>query len=378
MLKALSDQAQHLVTRFDNLDAVNLQMKAEMDNMRAVIKQLNSLNARQISQPVQPVKAIKPHELDTLAPNASGSAASKYAPVTTATKDQPSTAGTHTTDISSESSLWVTVAKRPIKTKSGVLKSERKRLAAARAFNAPTPVPSNSSEQVYEHVYIPRSRRLNRSEIRQRFRKLGIDTTRILDINFPAPGVLGVLVHKEFTPELVKILNGCKVEPINSFDPCDAKHIADPKYANCTALERANQGRVLQEARCIATLKFIRPYLVTSVAHYFVDQKWMQEQVAIALIAHRVPRPLKRRTMDPQAVIDEVLNGFRPRNTNTSTGNEDNLNAFRQRNAHGQPEAMHVNTGEEFAENAYGDESDEDNTSDMESEVTSTPTSSSQ
>ncbi|KAG1135171.1 hypothetical protein G6F37_012953 [Rhizopus arrhizus] len=57
MVKTISDQFQHIVTKFDTLEAVNNQLKAELDNMRAAVRQLTSLNTRPLSQPAKPLKS---------------------------------------------------------------------------------------------------------------------------------------------------------------------------------------------------------------------------------------------------------------------------------------------------------------------------------
>ncbi|KAG0816115.1 hypothetical protein G6F19_012928 [Rhizopus arrhizus] len=260
--------------------------------MRAVVKQLTSLNARPLSQAAKPFKATaKQPVIDTLALNALGTEASKHATAKPVTVESSTTVDSSTTATSSNPAAWITVAKRPAKPKYGVLTSERKRQATARAFNAPTPFSSPG----YDYVYVHRSRRLNRSEIRQRFRKLGIDTSRILDISFPASGIIGLLVHKEFKLILVQTL----------------EHVADAKYNNLTGQDRVVLGYALNQVRCITILRFLRPYLVPAVARYYVEQKWMSNEMANALITERVPRPLKRRAMEPQALIKGILDKYR-------------------------------------------------------------------
>ncbi|KAG1117231.1 hypothetical protein G6F37_014229 [Rhizopus arrhizus] len=111
--------------------------------MRAVVKQLTSLNARPLSQPDKPFKATdKQPVIDILALNAPGTEASKHATTKPAAVETPATA------ISSNPAAWITVAKRPAKPKYGVLTSERKRQATARAFNAPTPFISSGYDYV--------------------------------------------------------------------------------------------------------------------------------------------------------------------------------------------------------------------------------------
>ncbi|KAG0756184.1 hypothetical protein G6F57_013421 [Rhizopus arrhizus] len=260
--------------------------------MRAVVKQLTSLNARPLSQAAKPFKATaKQPVIDTLALNALGTEASKHATAKPVTVESSTTVDSSTTATSSNPAAWITVAKRPAKPKYGVLTSERKRQATASAFNTPTPFSSPG----YDYVYVHRSRRLNQSEIRQRFRKLGIDTSRILDISFPAGGIIGLLVHKEFKLILVQTL----------------EHVADAKYNNLTGQDRVVLGYALNQVRCITILRFLRPYLVPAVARYYVEQKWMSNEMANALITERVPRPLKRRAMEPQALIKGILDKYR-------------------------------------------------------------------
>ncbi|KAG1607312.1 hypothetical protein G6F45_013797 [Rhizopus arrhizus] len=109
MVKALSDQVQHLVTKFDTLEVANNQLKAELDNMRAVVKQLTSLNARPLSQPAKPFKATaKQPVIDILALNAPGTEASKHATAKPATVESYTTVDSSTTSTSSNPAAWIT------------------------------------------------------------------------------------------------------------------------------------------------------------------------------------------------------------------------------------------------------------------------------
>ena len=75
--------------------------------------------------------------------------------------------------------------------------STKKRAAAARAFMSP----GAKGPQGFKYVYLGRSRKINRSEVRSRLRRIGVDTGRVLDISFPASGVLGVLMHVQYTEQ---------------------------------------------------------------------------------------------------------------------------------------------------------------------------------
>ncbi|OAD75520.1 hypothetical protein PHYBLDRAFT_143773 [Phycomyces blakesleeanus NRRL 1555(-)] len=113
----------------------------------------------------------------------------------------------------------------------------------------------------FEYVYIPCSRRITHSEVRRSLRTLGVDTGHLLDINFPAHGVIGILVHVQYLEEFKSQLASAKVSLANNFDPLDPKNVADPKFANLSVFGLETQALVLQNACCLQALKFLRSHL---------------------------------------------------------------------------------------------------------------------
>ncbi|KAG2178933.1 hypothetical protein INT43_001780 [Umbelopsis isabellina] len=101
----------------------------------------------------------------------------------------------------------------------------------------------------YEIAYIPKNRKLTRSEIRSRLRDVGIDTTRVLDIIYPARDVIGLLVHVQYRALLKETLLQKKIETIDSFDPLDPKHIADPRHASLGTGDRCRLAVALLRER---------------------------------------------------------------------------------------------------------------------------------
>jgi hypothetical protein len=165
-----------------------------------------------------------------------------------------------------------------IKKKSASTKtSEKKRIAAARAF-----MPAASSgPQGFDYVYIARSRKITRSEVRRRLRSIGVDTNRVLDINFPATGVIGVLVHTLYVLDFSKIMTSVQAELIEGFDPLDPAHIADPAYDSYSEEARANKAMELHGNRCLNALVFLhntKSHQVASVGHAFVDYGWIDPE----------------------------------------------------------------------------------------------------
>ncbi|KAG1366054.1 hypothetical protein G6F61_013358 [Rhizopus arrhizus] len=123
-------------------------------------------------------------------------------------------------------SSWATVVSRSAKNKL------RRRAAAARGFQ---PV---SGEQGFEYVYIPRSRRMTYTEARRRLSRLGVDSWRILDVCYPAHSVVGLLVHLQYKPALLSLLEKAKIPTLDTFDPLDPANLADPKFDSVSAEER--------------------------------------------------------------------------------------------------------------------------------------------
>jgi hypothetical protein len=147
----------------------------------------------------------------------------------------------------------------------------RRIAAAARAFQP------NTGPKGYEFVYIPRTRRLNRAEVRSRLRNVGIDTARILDIIYPARDVLGLLVHVQYLPLIKESLLKQKIQPLPSFDPLDPKHIADPKHASLATEDRCRLAAELHRERLLRGLEKMRPHVRPAVARSYVEIGWIDE-----------------------------------------------------------------------------------------------------
>jgi len=147
----------------------------------------------------------------------------------------------------------------------------RRIAAAARAFQP------NTGPKGYEFVYIPRTRRLNRSEVRSRLRNVGVDTARILDIIYPARDVLGLLVHVQYLPLINETLKKQKITPLTNFDPLDSKHIADPKHASLSTNDRKRLAAELHRDRLIRGLEKMRPHVRPAVARSYVEIGWIDE-----------------------------------------------------------------------------------------------------
>ncbi|OAD66158.1 hypothetical protein PHYBLDRAFT_73706, partial [Phycomyces blakesleeanus NRRL 1555(-)] len=129
----------------------------------------------------------------------------------------------------------------------------------------------------YEYIYIPRSRRLKYKEVCSSLCTLGVDSSRLLDINFPARGVIGVLVHVQYADAFKAKLITASVEILDAFDPLDPDNVADPKYAPLSTHELANTAAVLYHDKCLQALQFLRPHVAIPVGHFFCEEGWISE-----------------------------------------------------------------------------------------------------
>lgn len=161
--------------------------------------------------------------------------------------------------------------KKPKKTPNGP--SLKTKTAAARAF-----MERSSGPQGFEYVFIPRSRRITRTEVRSRLRKIGVETNRILDLIFPAAGVIGVLLHQQYIESFTTTMASVGTKILSDFDVLDPKHVGDPQYNTYSEQGRANKAIELQRNRCINALEFLnrtKPYQVGAIGRSFVEKGWI-------------------------------------------------------------------------------------------------------
>ncbi|KAF1801320.1 hypothetical protein FB192DRAFT_1255955, partial [Mucor lusitanicus] len=150
-------------------------------------------------------------------------------------------------------------------------KKEKKRLAAGRAFTTA----KSKGAQGFQYVYIGRSRKIQRSEVRKHLTNANIDVDRILDICFPASHVIGILLHVQYVQEFTELLNKAKGKVFTDFDPLDPENVADPEYKSLPVEQRQDMIAQYTEACCLQTLSYIRPLNVSGVGKYFVEKGWI-------------------------------------------------------------------------------------------------------
>ncbi|KAK4511249.1 uncharacterized protein ATC70_012464 [Mucor velutinosus] len=178
------------------------------------------------------------------------------------------TSATATTDSGtiSYSAIAKKAAHRPDPTKAA-----KRKLAAGRLFKTS----AAKGPQGYQYVYIGRSGKILRSEIRRTLKAIGVDTSRILDINFPASEAIGILLHTQYVAEFLALLRASESEILEDFDPLNPANIADPQYDAYSEHDRMDLIAEMVNARSVDALSHIRPLNVSSVGRWFLDLGWI-------------------------------------------------------------------------------------------------------
>ncbi|KAG1313192.1 hypothetical protein G6F62_014134 [Rhizopus arrhizus] len=142
--------------------------------------------------------------------------------------------------------------------------SKKRKLAASRAFQPIDP----EAPRGFQYLYLNRNRKLTRSEIRRNLRLLGLDLSRVLDVCFPGPKAIGLLVHVQYVPEVISLLATAKVPLVDGFDPLDPVNLADPELQHLSLSAKADKCAELHYSRCCRALSRLgagRPHLVAPV-----------------------------------------------------------------------------------------------------------------
>ena len=173
-------------------------------------------------------------------------------------------------ELGTEASAWAMVARKAARKKP--VPKRRTVESAARGFQPITgPVG-------FGYVYIPRSRRMSRRDVRSRLSVLGVDPYRVLDITFPARSVVGLLVHEQYKDILLAQLGKAKIQVYQDFNPCDPAHLADPTYKNKSDAERLSIAMDIHRNRCCRGLARLRHPIAVAVGRTFLDEGFITDE----------------------------------------------------------------------------------------------------
>lgn len=199
------------------------------------------------------------------------SQASCKTPQATPVTQSPASNGT-------SASSWATIgAKRPSPSNN----STRKRAAKARHYQV------NNGPKGYDYVYLHLAKRLTRGVIRSDLASFGIEKSRILDISFPCRSVAGLLVHVQYIPTLLELLSTAKIDILKDFDPTNPDLLGDPVLSTLSRNQKVTEMQYIMNERCIRVVKYLRSSVAPSVARFFVEIGWLNEEDAQAALGDK-------------------------------------------------------------------------------------------
>lgn len=133
-----------------------------------------------------------------------------------------------------------------------------------RMFQAPT------ATSGYQFIYLPQKGRISMGETRRSLSSLGINNSRILDIQTPSRNIRGLLVHNDFISELLEKLEAEGVSPLDNFDPTDAATIREPKLLPKSPEEKTAIAKEVYRTRLLRIADRARPHVRQSLAQNFI------------------------------------------------------------------------------------------------------------
>jgi hypothetical protein len=152
-------------------------------------------------------------------------------------------------------------------------------------FGPQTDIPSG-----YQFVYMQIQVRRPLHQIRRLIQAIGLNNSRVLDIQYPVPNVISFLVHNDyvltFTSAMHKNGRGCS--PLVDFDPCDQINLRDPKFASLSPALRAQKAIEIENLRCLRALSFVRRPVRLPIARSFLQYERITQKQFDAILAEEL------------------------------------------------------------------------------------------
>lgn len=166
------------------------------------------------------------------------------------------------------------------------VRSVKRMAASIRAFQAPT------GPQGYEYMYLPSRNRSTRQSTRQKLRNLGIETNRVLDIHYPARGVVALLLHVQYHEELSTKFKELDIQPL-TFNPLDPANLHDPDLIDQSELAKTLAMQGIHNDRMLRALEHIGSPRSYSVGRSFIEKGWITAEELTKLTRKEAARAFR-------------------------------------------------------------------------------------
>ncbi|GAA5817091.1 hypothetical protein MFLAVUS_010630, partial [Mucor flavus] len=274
------EQQDHRFHQLESLINENSELKKTVASQASLIAELNArlLAVSDVEGAEEPMALDTPRDLSTNGSKWSTVPITKPATVNPQTSKSKPNKVVHVKPTFAQMAASKVPQPAPKKKKKPVKKplTDAQFSTIGRPFSTVTEGPNG-----FKYVYIGRSRKITRADTRSRFKQVGIDNSRILDINFPAHGVIGVLVHLQYVDTFEKVILKIGGQLVKNFDPLDPVNLANPEYNSYSLEARADITMSLQHNRCMNALLYLRntrPYQVKPVGYSLVELGFISEE----------------------------------------------------------------------------------------------------
>jgi hypothetical protein len=154
-------------------------------------------------------------------------------------------------------------------------------------------------------MYLPSRNRSTRQATREKLRNLGIEINRVLDIHYPARGVVALLLHVQYHEELSAKFKELDIQPL-TFNPLDPANLNDPDLIDQSELAKTLAMQGIHNDRMLRALEHIGSPRSHSVDRSFIEKGRITAEELTKLTrkeAARAFRPVDD-DMDETADID--------------------------------------------------------------------------
>ncbi|KAI7846959.1 hypothetical protein BDC45DRAFT_576386 [Circinella umbellata] len=299
-IKALYDRQEEIIAQLkgqlESAEKANLELQQEVDHLK---EQLASVNQQlQIPPPDHNILQHQ-HDLgDHMDEDARGAQASQYAHAYT-----PAPAPKPT--LSKLAASFVTAAKKghkktpskqqqKQKQKQGTTTTTTSQPSAQAIAWAKRSFQDHNGPNGYSFVYLKSNHRTKHSEVRKKLRILKVEQARVIDIQFPCKGIIGLLVHASYAPELIALLEKVNLLIIKNFDPTSSNIINYPTLQDLDPQEKNKQATQIYQKRMLRMcLNLPKAALGLAILRYFSAQEGPHNisQHNVDIFLQRKPAP---------------------------------------------------------------------------------------
>ncbi|KAI8972656.1 hypothetical protein BDB01DRAFT_809448 [Pilobolus umbonatus] len=110
----------------------------------------------------------------------------------------------------------------------------------------------------FTYLYMPCRLRRRYSETRKALSRLGLPSSRVLDVCYPVNGMVGILVHNDYVEEATMTLSENGISLFGDCDPNDPILLKDPKFDSDPEEVRKQTAIMIHQNRLLKVLQRLR------------------------------------------------------------------------------------------------------------------------